>query len=629
MPGKTKETNRDRRSKKTGERVSRREQPQPRHSARHTWVLFALLAAVTLAVYFPVASHPFANFDDPEYVTDNLHVRAGLTVATVRWALVATELSNWHPLTWLSYALDFELFGLSASGYHISNLLLHIANVLLLFWLLQRATGAVLRSAMVAALFALHPLNVESVAWIAERKNLLCTLFIFLALGAYGWYAQRPNWRRYLVVAAAFVCALASKPMAITLPFALLLLDYWPLQHIAGWGAPSQALRIPQQAFPRLLLEKLPLLLLSAGSAVITVIVQRGSLAGVQQFGYGVRLENAIYSYGMYLVKTLWPVSLALFYPHPGNSLAAWKVVLAGAFLLAGSVSVVLWARARAYLLVGWCWFLGTLVPVIGIVQAGGQGMADRYAYIPLIGVFVMVVWGAAEFAESRRASLTAEAMGAALVVLMLAFFTWRQNGYWKSNVELWSHTLDVTANNLIAEDKLGVALQAVGQHEEGMVHFSNAVRLNPLDPLSNFNVGADLHARGNMQEAIPHYEITIRQTTDSRLMADAYQNLGTAYLQLGDSPRAREQFLLALRANPGLTTVFAGLGELENEPIRALSRSVVEQPTADGYLRLAQLFQQAGHLPEARLAYAEALRLNPALEEARQALSRLDGHRE
>ncbi|HEY3973259.1 MAG TPA: tetratricopeptide repeat protein [Candidatus Sulfotelmatobacter sp.] len=577
------------------------------------------LAVATLILYSSTGSHPFTNYDDPGYVLENSHVKKGVTWETLNWALTTTEQGNWHPLTWFSHALDCQFFGLDASGHHWTSVAIHALNVVLLFLLLQRITGATFRSFLVAALFAFHPLNVESVAWVAERKTVLSTLFFLLTLGAYGYYAMQVGLKRYSLVAGLFVLGLAAKPMLVTLPFVLLLMDYWPLCRIQGWSPPSQFPSV-QESFSRLVVEKLPLMALSAGSAVVTVMAQRTNLAPSEQFSFAMRLENAAYSYWMYLAKAFWPMRLALYYPHPANSLPAWQWIGATLFLVAVSALVWRQASSRPYLLVGWLWFLGTLVPVLGIVQVGAQGMADRYAYIPLIGIFVAVVWGV-----KLPAHVAAQAAAGAIVLVPLFVVTWRQIGYWKSDYDLWSHTLAVTENNLIAEDKLGVALQAMGRQQDAITHFANAARLNPLDPLSNFSLGADLHWHGRLQDAIPHYEVTIKETTDARLQADAYQNLGAAYLQMGERAQARENFLLALKANPGLLSVFAGLGELGTEAARTLSRSVVQHPSGLGFLQLGRMFQQDGLVPEARLAYAEALTLSPDPDEARQALAALD----
>ena len=364
-------------------------------SKRQSIVLALLLVVVTLALYYPIRHLPFINYDDDLYVTENVTVQSGFSWDTVQWAFTTYHASNWHPLTWLSHALDFQLFGLDPAGPHLINLLLHVLNVVLLFWVLLRATGFAGRSAMVAALFALHPINVQSVAWVAERKNLLSMLFFLLALGAYRWYAREPRISRYVVVGVLFALGLMAKPQIITLPLVLLLWDYWPLKRMvaaADWNADST--RSSDNSFSRLLWEKIPLFAISAASAVITM--RAHSASGIRWLPISLRVANAIISYAQYVKLAFWPSHLALFYPHPLVALRTWTVLAAFLFL-AAVTWVVTEDRRRGYPLVGWFWFLITMLPMIGIVQVGAQAMADRYAYLPLIGLFIMFSWGIAE----------------------------------------------------------------------------------------------------------------------------------------------------------------------------------------------------------------------------------------
>ncbi len=357
-------------------------------------LLCVLLAGVTIALYSPVLWHSFVVLDDREYVTANSHIHDGLGWNTIKWAFTSIEAANWHPLTWLSHAFDYQLFGLNPAGHHFDSVLIHALNAVLLFLLLEWVTKRVGPSLLVAALFALHPLNVESVAWVAERKNVLSTLFFFLTIAAYAWYSQKPEWRRYLLVAALFAAGLMAKPMVITLPFVLLLLDYWPLERTPLDRPESDSATstgMPRMAFPKLVLEKIPLLFLSAGSAWLTLIAQRPAKRTLAELPFGIRLENAVVSYGSYLWKMLWPARLS-FYPHSVGALPAWQWILSALVLIGVTAFVVAFHRKR-YLPVGWFWFLGTLVPVIGLVQVGEYAMADRYAYIPLIGIFVMIAW--------------------------------------------------------------------------------------------------------------------------------------------------------------------------------------------------------------------------------------------
>lgn len=383
------------------------------------------LASVTFACYWPVLGHPFADYDDDNYVTANPNVQRGLTRQSVSWALTSTEKSNWHPLTWMSHELDCQIYGLNSRGHHFTSLSLHVLNVWLLFLLLVFATDAVEQSFMVALLFAAHPVNVESVAWIAERKNVLSTAVFLLAIGAYGWYARRPSIKRYLLVASIFVMALASKPMVITLPCVLLLLDFWPLQRVLGFTKPAIAFPVPQLPLRRLLLEKLPFLALSAGSAIVTIVAQRsgGSIKSLADVPPGIRLSNAVWAYVAYIGKTFWPMALAPHYPYPRSGPAVGQLILAVAVLSLVS-AFVWWKRSHTYLWVGWCWFLGTLVPVIGLIQVGNQAMADRYLYLPIIGLLVVVVWGVVDLADHARLGLAVRIVAAVIIVTALAGLT-------------------------------------------------------------------------------------------------------------------------------------------------------------------------------------------------------------
>ena len=582
-------------------------------------VVCLLLAVVTLALYNPVNRHPFVNYDDDRYVTENAHVRQGLNVGTIAWSLTSTEQANWHPLTWMSHALDVSLFRLNPAGHHLTSVLLHVVNVCLLFLLLMWSTNRLGPSFFVAILFAVHPINVESVAWVAERKNVLCTFFFLLTLWAYGWYAQKPSWKRYAAVFGSCAAALASKPMVITLPFVLLLLDYWSLARVDKTGK-------DKTPWSWLILEKLPLFALSVASAVVTMHAQQtgGAVRSTTEFPFVVRIANAIYAYAMYILKMIWPSHLAPLYPHPGDSLPVWRVLLAGVILTI--ITVLVWKfRSRRYLLVGWFLFLGMLVPVIGLVQVGEAAMADRYAYIPLIGIFVMIAFGVSEIAEPKGWGFL-PAIPAALALIALSFATYRQIGYWQSNEELWSHTLAVTINNFVAEDNLGGALILEGREEEAHTHFEAAARINPKDPMSHSNLGTYYETHHQMRDAVKEYEAAIAMTSDPGMLAATYANLGAAYRGLGDNDRAQTNYKQALEYNPNQFNAWLGLGLLAQqqgkyvEAITNLSRSVELQPTASGYLALGNALQQSGRTLEALTAYEQATRIAPSLAEAQQA---------
>jgi len=591
-------------------------------------ILCLLLVVATLGLYNPVNRHPFVNYDDDRYITENPHVHNGLTWRTITWAFTATEQGNWHPLTWLSHALDYQLFHQNPAGHHLTSLLIHAANAVLLFLFLMYATRRLGPSLFVAALFALHPINVESVAWVAERKNVLCTFFFFATLIAYCWYARQPDWRRYLVFAGLFVLGLMSKPMVITLPFVLLLLDYWPLGRIRGGHADATAAPLS-----KLVVEKLPLIALSAASAVITMQAQRagGAMRSTAQFSLAVRLENAVMAYAMYLWKMIWPSHLSPIYPHPGDSLAGWQVGTSALVLLAVT-AVALKFRARRYLLTGWLWFLGTLVPVIGLVQVGDQAMADRYAYIPLVGIFIMIAWGIADLADSKQIGLVVRVIPAACVLLALSFATNRQLGYWSSNYDLWTHAVAVTGRNFIAQDNLGGALLWLGKTDEAYLHFQAAAEINPLDPMSRSNLGAYLQEHGHMAEAIEKYNRVITLTSDPGLLAATYANLGAAYRKLGEDEKARTSYDQALQLNPNQYNVYLGLGELLekqsrlDDAISNYSKAVELRPTDTGFLLLGRALERTGRRSEALAAYQAALKLSPEMPEAQHAVDALSG---
>ena len=448
-------------------------QPPSASREMHVVVLCLLLVAATLAFYNPIIHNQFIDFDDSSYILKNFQVRSGLTWDTVKWSFTTFREGNWHPLTWLSHALDYQIFHLNPAGHHYTNLLLHAANAVLLFLLLRRATGVTWPSLVVGALFALHPVNVESVAWAAERKNVLSMLFFLLALHAYDRYGRTGERYLYLSVNIFFILGLMAKPQIVTLPFVLLLWDYWPLQRM---GAGSAAGGLPAASTPRsfryLVWEKLPLFILAAADSVVTMVAQRAGNAvrTVTEVSLSARLENVFVSYVRYIGKALWPSRLAAMYPRPGNSLPAWQVVGAVVLLLLISALVLRW-RDRRYLPVGWFWFLGTLVPMIGIITVGEQTMADRYAYLPFIGLFVAAVWTLNAWtvdavASEHRIRGVWRAGAAVLVLFILGCLTYRQLGYWHDDESLWGHALSVTERNYMAHNNLAIALAKQGRSE-------------------------------------------------------------------------------------------------------------------------------------------------------------------
>ena len=612
-------------------------------------LLSLLLVVATLALYYSVSSHPFLDYDDDIYVVYNPHVHAGLQWATVAWAFTSFDLSNWHPLTWLSHALDYQLFQLNPAGHHDANLLLHLLNVLLLFWVLVRATGYAGRSAMVAALFALHPINVESVAWVAERKNLLSMMFLLLALGAYRWYAREPRIGRYFVVALLFACGLMAKLQVITLPFVLLLWDYWPLGRMraavedgpAG-VAPESAL--PAKSFSWLVLEKLPLLALSVPSAVVTLIAQHesGAMSGPQWHPLPIRIANAIVAYVRYLGKAFWPSHLSVFYPHPGSSLRAWQVLGALVLLLAITGFAVAERHRRRYLLMGWLWFLGTLVPMIGLVQVGVQAMADRYAYLPFVGLFIMICWGVGDLVQQRQVPIAWQAGASVAVLLVLAVVAHRQLSYWSDNVTLWSRVVALESNAMqahlndwIPENNLGHALLNKGQEEQAIQHFRAAVAINPSDPDSTMNIGAYEQGHHDLSGAVEQYKKVIAMTQNTARLnaptrAQTFRNMGHVYRELKDYADARDCYQQAVSLNPndgvswlGLGITAHKLGDLDTA-ILGYSNALKVEPLNWVYVLLARALEQSGRKEEARAAMQKASLLSKDFEEAQRVADRV-----
>ena len=522
-----------------------------------------LLLLVTVAAYLQVFRADFVNYDDEAYVTANPHVQSGLTAEGLKWAFNIGYQGHWHPLTWLSHMLDCQLFGPSPIGPHAVNLLLHLANTLLLLLVLNRTTGSLWKSAFVAALFAVHPLHVESVAWVSERKDVLSTLFWFLTMWAYVRYTESPSLKRYGVVTAFFGLGLMSKPTLMTLPFVLLLLDYWPL---GRWSEASRGERW------RLVRQKLPLFAMSVASSVVTYVAQQrgGAVSPIDELSLASRIANALTAYVGYVGKMLWPAKLSVFYPHPGNTPIAH--VLAAVLLLAAVTALAIRsARSRPYLIMGWFWYLIVLAPMIGFVQVGRQAMADRYTYVPLIGLFIMIAWGMEErMGEWGRGRLGERGKGrmvdpgprvrpfahspilrlpALFVILACAAGTWRQAGYWHDSIKLWTHTLAVTTNNSNAHNNLGLAFNKLDRPDAAMEEFQAAVLIDPQYSEAHDNLGVAYFQLGRIPEAIDSFTQAIRIAPD---YAEAHNNLGLSYVALGMYAEAIDEYKLAIRFDPG-----------------------------------------------------------------------------
>ena len=593
-------------------------------------LLSLILFLAALILYCSTANNAFINYDDPAYVTANTHVLQGLSWSNITWALSATFEANWFPLTWISHMADVQAFGTNPGGHHIVNVLLHATNVVLLFLILWKSTTKLLRSAMVAALFAVHPLNVECVAWIAERKSLLSMLFLLLAIGAYGWYVQRRSLARYFLVLALFGVGLAAKPMVVTLPILLLLWDYWPLDRMAA----ASECPVDRPGFGRLVAEKLPLLALSAASSWVTLYAQHagGALGSADLLPLTWRINNAVYSYLAYVGKGLWPSALAVFYPHPEGTLAPWKVIAGALFLFAGTALSWRYRNSYKYLLVGWFWYLIAMIPMIGIVQVGRQAMADRYTYVPFVGLFLAAVWGCADLFAFLKLSRVAATGVAALVLTAFASVTLLQIGYWRNSYTLFSHAVAVTARNGVAEDNLGAALIQMGKPGLAMKHFESAVQFAPQLSTAHYNLGVLQQQQDRFEAAQHEYELALQFSGDELEIVQIHSNLGFLLMELNNLSGAYEEFSAALRVNPDKQNCLFGRGVVAyrqgkfDSAVTDLARAVRLAPYAPANLWLGKALEEQKEPRAASAAYEEALRLAPGLTEAQQRLDKLRG---
>jgi tetratricopeptide (TPR) repeat protein len=605
--------------------------PQPRKTPILIFCL--LLAVVTLAFYNPIVHNQFTGFDDWSYILKNPNIKAGLNWNTVKWSFTTFREGNWHPLTWLSHALDYQLFHLSPIGHHYTNLLFHVANAVLLFLLLRRATGSVWSSLIVAALFALHPINVESVAWAAERKNVLSTLFFLLALHAYDRFARRGHYDFYRVylyfaVAVCFVLGLLAKPQIVTLPFVLLLWDYWPLQRISTTRSSEDDSPAPPGMRSRslrfLILEKFPLFILAAADSVVTVFAQRAGNAvrTISEVPIGQRLANIPVSYVRYLGKLLWPAQLAPLYPRSVNASPGWQVIGAIALLLL--VSALVWrCRSHRYLVLGWLWFLGTLIPMIGIITVGEQTMADRYAYIPFIGLFIAMVWTIREVTDSRGVPILWPSVGVVVILLVLGILTHRQLGYWHDDETLWRYTLRVTRGNYVAHNNLAVIYAEAGRTEEAIAEFEAATSLHRYPPSQVLALAFYELKNGHPQAAIEECNSVLQVSSNPKMQAIAWSEKGQGELQLRDFKEASESYQKALRLSPDNAIALVGSGVIDlrdGRPDLAVTRlvqAVNVDPTDVNFLLLAQALRRVGRSTEANNALAEARKISPDLSVA------------
>jgi len=559
-------------------------------------LLGASLVAINVAAYASVAHLGFVDYDDGEYVSANPNIAAGLTWSAIRWAFTTGYFANWHPLTWISHMVDVQLFGLNGGAHHLTNLVLHVANTLLLFVLLTKMTGAVGRSAFVAALFAVHPMHVESVAWVAERKDVLSTAFWLLTTWAYVGYVRQPGVWRYVAMAMLFGLGLLSKPMVATLPFVLLLLDVWPLQRIIArdiFRRRTKAARGPGVA--SLVLEKVPLFVLSAMSIGLTFEAQRqlGAIAAIENLPIGSRISNAIVSYVAYIGQAFWPVDLAAFYPYP---LVIPPALVAGASLALAVMTVcaIRAARHAPYVTVGWFWYVGTLVPVIGIVQLGSHAMADRFTYIPLVGLLVIAAWGGASLLQRAGASRATLTIAAIALVAVCAVVSRAQVHHWENGVALWEHATQVTQNNARAHANLGVALARGGQRGRAIAEYGEALRIEPRYPEAHNNLALALAVEGKTQEALAHYQDALHLKPD---YANAHTNMANLLDENGRGEEAIAHYREAIRL----------------DPTHVLAR-----------INLAVTLARESRLDEAVAELEAVLRLEPGNEAARKMLDEM-----
>jgi len=577
------------------------------------WAFIAVcvcLAVVTWVVFAQTLRYDFVNYDDPQYVYQNARISSGINFANVAWAFSHIHSENWHPLTTITHMLDCQLHGLNAGWHHFTNVLLHCLAVVLLFVALERMTGALWPSAFVSAVFAVHPLHVESVAWIAERKDVLSAFFFMLTLVAYLYYTRSPSVGRYLTVALAVVLGLMSKPMLVTLPFVLLLLDYWPLGRFKARRSNTRR-RVLQ-----LVLEKIPLIALSAVSSIVTFLAQRGAIGWTEQLPVSARISNALVAYVVYIRQMFWPAGLAVFYPHPESRLPVWEISLALIVLVGITAAAFVFRKQAPYFVTGWLWYLGMLVPVIGLVQVGWQGHADRYTYLPQIGLYIAVTWAVADLIRSWRFQRMALGVAALIVVSALSWRGWLQTSYWRDSETLFTHALAVTSNNDVALNNLGIIFLDKGQLDDAISKLEAAIDLRPENAPAHDNLAKALLKKGQVAEAMVHYRKFLELEPAN---VEARNTLGTALIQQGHVREALDQWQEALALQPengnaasNLAWVFATCPE---DSIRDGTRAV---ELAEKAFRIS-----GGKIPMIyrvlAAAYAESGRFADAVETAQR----------
>ena len=654
------------------------------------YLIVILLILISFIAFGRIMANDFINFDDDIYITGNNYIKSGINTESIKWAFTSSHAANWHPLTWLSHMLDWQLFGANASGHHLVNLLLHIGSAILLFLFLNKTTGSLWPSAFVAAMFALHPLRVESVAWASERKDVLSMFLGMATIYVYALYVENHKLSKYFLCLALFALSLLAKPMLVTLPFLLLLLDYWPLGRWQKALKPQllpvgnkgglvknkakqrktnstkyKKISIPlvdrSKTIRSLLVEKLPFIFMAIASSIVTIWAQSngGAVAYLEQLPFLDRILNTIVSYVQYLIKMFWPVNLVIFYPYR-QFLPFWQVFGAASILLGVSIAVIYAIKKAPFLFVGWFWYLGTLVPVIGLMQVGFQSIADRYTYFPSIGIAIILTWGVVYLSKVKLRKIII--IPTVIILTALTFLTWQQCGYWKNSNSLFSHVLQATKDNYLAHNNLGLALAAEGKNEEAIAHYLKAIEINPYCK-AHFNLGValvaqgrieeaiaaiklnpnqqeahfglsvvlvargkNLVAQGRIEEAITHYLSAIKINSDN---ADAHCNLADVFVQQNKIDQAIEHFREAVRITPSSFAALNNLGvNLEkqlkhDEAIEYYRRAVQIEPKNPGiYFNLGVALGNKGELKEAANNFRLAIKIKPDYEEARRALN-------
>jgi len=627
------------------------------------FVSLCLIVAVIIA-YAQVSNFDFVGYDDQEYITENSHVQEGLNLKSINWAFTSFHSANWHPLTWLSHMLDCELYGLNPMGHHWTNVQFHIANTLLLFFVFLKMTGALWRSAFVAALFALHPLHVESVAWVSERKDVLSTFLGLLMIITYCRYVKEPCLKKYLLVIILFGLGLMAKPMLVTFPFVLLLLDYWPLNRVQFENdLLRQSNRITSfdfKKFLRLIIEKIPFFILAIISCILTFLAQQssGAVKALVALSIKTRTANALVSYVTYVLKAIWPINLAVFYPHPGNSLPVWQILGAALLIASACILAVRASKKYPYIAVGLFWYLGTLVPVIGLVQVGEQAMADRYTYIPLIGLFILLAWGVPDLLKKWQYRKIFLRLSVAVILSALTVGTFFQAGHWKNGVTLFENAVKVTENNYKAQNNLGTALGPVdidksiyhykeslkikpnyvralynlgtalfekGNYDEAVLYFTKALKINPKKTDARMNMANVLFKQGKSDKAVFHYNEIIKTDSEN---ADVHSNLAFVLSTQGKIDEAIFHYKQALRIDPEHVKAHYNLGNIllkqgkTEEAITHFFQAIKINPDfVRAYNKIGLILFKLGKFDRAKVFFSKAIQIDPNYEEARKNL--------